>query len=112
MEGKNESIKQILERMEKRIFSQYKKILQTKQDGRKLKSQRLSTSFNRKINEFDWPIGRVSNVHKGRDGYVRTVEIKMPIKAHLLDDKAKPLTQYKYLTRGIQNISLLEAAEE
>ena len=65
-----------------------------------------------KINKFDWPSGRVSNVHKGRDGYVRTVEIKMPIKAHLSDNKAKPLTQYKYLTSGIQNISLLEASEE
>ena len=77
-----------------------------------LKVNDLVQVLTEKVNKFDWPIGRVSNVHKGRDDYVRTVEIRMPIKAHLLDDKAKPLTQYKYLTRGIQNISLLEAAQE
>ena len=77
-----------------------------------LKVNDLVLVLTEKVNKFDWPIGRVSNVHKGRDGNARTVEIQIPTKAYLLDDKAKPLTQYKYLTRGIQNISLFKAAEE
>ena len=38
----------ILDEGKKGIFSQYKKILQTKQHRRKRRSQRLSNSFNRK----------------------------------------------------------------
>ena len=98
--------------MEKRISCHHKKSSKHNKIEENLKVNDLVLVLTEKVNKFDWPIGRVSNVHKGRDGNVRTVEIKMPIKAHLLDDKAKPLTRYKYLTRGIQNISLLEAAEE
>ena len=47
-----------------------------------LKVNDLVLVLTEKVNKFDWSIGRVSNVHKGRDGYVRTVGIKMPIKAH------------------------------
>ena len=49
---------------------------------------------------------------KGRDGNVTTVRIKLLIRAHSFDNKFKPIMQYKYLTRGIQNISALDAADK
>ena len=68
--------------MEKEYLANIRKFSKQNNIEENLKVNDLVLVLTEKINKFDWPIGRVSNVHKGRDGNVRTVEIKMPIKAH------------------------------
>ena len=49
---------------------------------------------------------------KGRDGLVRTVEVKLPHSAADIDRKGHPLKQIKTIRRGIESIILLEASAE
>ena len=49
---------------------------------------------------------------KGRDGLVRTVEVKLPHSAADIDPKGHPLKQIKTIRRGIESIILLEASRE
>ena len=60
-----------------------------------------------KITKRDWPIGAVNKLLYGRDGLVRSVEVRMPLKASDINPDGSYKTQYKLLTRGIEQIILL-----
>ena len=47
-----------------------------------------------------------------RDKNVRTVELRLPPKAHTITDKGKRKAPYIIITRGINQVSLLETVEE
>ena len=46
------------------------------------------------------------------DGKVRSVWLKLPIASDKITKTGKPLTQHKYIRRGIEQVSLLEEAFE
>ena len=48
-----------------------------------------------KTGKYDWPTAVVTDVFKGRDGLVRTVEVKLPHSAADIDRKGHPLKQIK-----------------
>ena len=64
-----------------------------------------------KITKMSWPVGIITDVFMGRDGLVRTVEIKMPLKSSDIDTKGRPKIQYKVLRRGIESVILLESLQ-
>ena len=70
----------------------------------------LATS--EKVGKYDWPTAVVKEVFKGRDGLVRTVELKVKQPANEINNKGQPLKQYKTIRRGIESITLLEASKE
>ena len=57
-----------------------------------------------KITKNDWPIGAINQLLRGRDGLVRSVEIRLPLKSSQIDDEGKHKTQYKVIRRGIESI--------
>ena len=65
-----------------------------------------------KHENFDWPTAAATDVFKGRDVLVRTVEVKLPHSAADIDRKGYPLKQIKTIHRGIESIILLEASAE
>ena len=54
----------------------------------------------------------MKEVFKGRDGLVRTVELKVKQPANEINNKGQPLKQYKTIKRGIESIILLETSKE
>ena len=67
---------------------------------------------NRKTVKYDRPTAVITDVFKGRDGLVRTVEVEMPHSAAYIDRKVHPLIQIKTIHRGTKSIILLEASAE
>ena len=65
-----------------------------------------------RITKLQWPLAVVQEVCMGRDGNVRSVWLRLPIPANKITKEGKYLTQHKYVRRGIEQISLLEAAFE
>ena len=65
-----------------------------------------------KTGKYDWPTAVVTDVFKGRDGLLRTVEVKLPHSAADIDPQGHPLKQIKTIRRGIESIILLEASVE
>ena len=57
-----------------------------------------------KITKNDRPIGAINQLLRGRDGLVRSVEIRLPLKSSQIDDEGKHKTQYKVIRRGIESI--------
>ena len=66
----------------------------------------------RKTGKYDWPTAFVTDVFEGRDGSVRTFEVKLPHSAAEFDRKGHPLKQLKLIRRGIESIILLQASAE
>ncbi len=62
--------------MEKEYLVNIRKFSEQIEIEENLKVDDLVVVLTEKVNKFDWLISRLRNVHKGRDGYVRTVEIK------------------------------------
>ena len=63
--------------------------------------------------KFEWPIAVVHNTFPTqRDKKVRTIEVRLPPKAHTITDKGKRKSPYIILTRGINQVSLLETVDE
>ena len=65
-----------------------------------------------KTTKMSWPVGVIADTFKGRDGLVRTVEIRLPLDACDIDSTGKPKKQYKSIRRGIESIILLEASKQ
>ena len=65
-----------------------------------------------KISKISWPVGVITETFKGRDGLVRTVEIKLPLNACDISSTGRPKKQYKSIRRGIESIILLEASKQ
>ena len=65
-----------------------------------------------KTGKYDWPTAVITDVFKGRDGLVPTVEVKLPHSAADISNKGYPLKQIKTIRRGIESIILLEASTE
>ena len=65
-----------------------------------------------KTGKYDWSEAVITDVFKGRDGLVRTVDVKLPHSAADIDHKVHPLKQTKTIGRGIESIILLEASAE
>ena len=57
-----------------------------------------------KITKRDWPIGAVNQLLRGRDGLVRSIEVRLLLKASQVNDYGTHKTQYKIIRRGIENI--------
>ena len=57
-----------------------------------------------KITKRDWLIGTVNQLLRGRDGLVRSIEVRLPLKASQVNDDGTHKTQYKIIRRGIENI--------
>ena len=57
-----------------------------------------------KITKHDWPIGAINQILLGRDGLVRSVEVRLPLKACDIDDEGKRRKQYKVIKRGIESV--------
>ena len=68
--------------------------------------------LSEKTGKYDWPTAVVTDVFKGIDGLVRTVELKLSHSAADIDRKGHPLKQIKTIRRGIESIILLEASAE
>ena len=58
------------------------------------------------------PTAVLTDVSKGRDGEVRTAEVKLPHSAADIIRKGHPLKQIKTIRRGIESIILLKASTE
>ena len=65
-----------------------------------------------KTGKYDWPTAILTDVFKGMDGLVRTVEVKLPHSAADIDRKGHLLKQIKTIRRGIESTILLEASVE
>ena len=64
-------------------------------------------------NNYEWPTAIVHNTcPTQRDKRVRTIEVRLPPKAHTVTDKGVRNSPYIILTRGIIQVSLLETVEE
>ena len=64
-------------------------------------------------NKFEWPTAIVHNTcPTQRDKKAKTVELRLTPKAHTITDKGKRKSPYIIITRGINQISLLETVEE
>lgn len=57
-----------------------------------------------------WQLARISEVHQGSDGRVRTV--KLVLADACLDDKGRRVNQVKYLERPIQKLVLLMSKDD
>ena len=77
-----------------------------------LKKGDYCLAISEKVGKYDWPTAVVKEVFKGRDGLVRTVELKVKQPANEINNKGQPLKQYKTIRRGIESIILLEASKE
>ena len=90
--------------MEKRISHQFERVSQHNTKEGKFKGERLRVSPHRKITKRDWPIGAINQLLRGRDGLVRSVEVRLPLKASQVDDDGTHKTQYKIIRRGVEHI--------
>ena len=76
----------------------------TTQKRENLKENDCVLVLTEKITKRDWPIGAINQLLRGRDGLVRSVEIRLPLKASQVDDDGKHKTQYKIIRRGVEHI--------
>ena len=76
----------------------------TTQRRENLKENECVLVLTEKITKNDWPIGAINQLLRGRDGLVRSVEIRLPLKSSQIDDEGKHKTQYKVIRRGIESI--------
>ena len=61
----------------------------TTQRRENLKENDYALVLTEKITKRDWPIGAINQLLMGRDGLVRSVEVRLPLKAHQVDDDGK-----------------------
>ena len=64
----------------------------------------LCLILTEKITKRHWPVGAVNKLLYGRDGLVRSVEVRLPLKKEDINADGSHKTQYKLLTRGIEHI--------
>ena len=84
---------------------------------RDLKIGDIVLDLTQRINKRQWPLAYVEGVLKGRsregeEGKVRSVWLRHPVPPDKITKEGKHLTQHKYTKRGIEQVSLLEAACE
>jgi hypothetical protein len=79
---------------------------------RNLKGGDVVLMIKERITKLHWPLAIVQEVCMGRDGNVRSVWLRLPIPANKITKEGKYLTQHKYVRRGIEQHSLLDAAFE
>ena len=76
----------------------------TTQKRENLKENDCVLVLTEKITKRDWPIGAINQLLRGRDGLVRSVEVRLPLKASQVDDDGTHKTQYKLIRRGVEHI--------
>ena len=69
----------------------------TTQRRENLKENECVLVLTEKITKNDWPIGAINQLLRGRDGLVRSVEIRLPLKSSQIDDEGMHKTQYKVI---------------
>ena len=84
---------------------------------RDLKVGDIVLDLTQRINNRQWPLAYVEGVLRGRgkegeEGKVRSIWLRHPVPADKITKEGKHLTQHKYTKRGIEQVSLLEAACE
>ena len=99
-------------RWTKEYLSELRQYHNTNQFTTNLKPGDYCLVLTEKTGKYDWPTAVVTDVCKGRDGSVRTVEVKLPNSVADIDPKGHPLKQIKTIRRGIESIILLEASRE
>ena len=99
-------------RWTKEYLSELRQYHNSNQSTRNLKPGDYCLVISEKTGKYDWPTAVITDVFKGRDGLVRTVEVKLPHAAADIDRKGHPLKQIKTVRRGIESIILLEASTE
>ena len=79
--------------------------------------------LNERKTRDTWPIARVTKVFRSRDGVIRSVELKLPIKvetkkkttkknALLSDHRSLDVeASNRYTTRGVEHIAILESVD-
>ena len=96
----------------KEYLSELRQYHNSNQSTKNLKPGDYCLVISEKTGKYDWPTAVITDVFKGRDGLVRTVEVKLPHSAADISDKGHPLKQIKTIRRGIESIILLEASAE
>ena len=81
-------------------------------EQRNLRKGDIVLLIKERVTKLDWPIAIVDEIQKGRDGKVRSAILRLPIAAAQITDKGKAKTQHKYIRRGVEQLSLLEATIE
>jgi len=81
-------------------------------EQRNLKKGDVVLLLKEKVTKLDWPIGIVHDVQSGRDGKIRSVILRLPIPATKITKEGTTKEQHKYLRRGVEQVSLLEASLE
>ena len=99
-------------RWTKEYLSELRQYHNSNHSTKNLKPGHYCLVISEKVGKYDWPTAVIPDVFKGRDGLVRTVEVKLPHSAADIDRKGHPLKQIKTTSRGIESIILLEASAE
>ena len=74
------------------------------QEKENIKVDSLCLVLTEKFTKRHWPIAAVNKLLYGRDGLVRSVEVRLPLKREDINADGSHKTHYKLLTRGIEHI--------
>ena len=75
-----------------------------------LKTGDVIILLKEKVTKMDWPIGVVHDVQAGRGGQIGS--ICLPIPATKITKQGTTKEHHKYLRRGVDQVTLLEASLE
>ena len=88
----------------KEYLTDLRKYHNTIQKRENIKVDSLCLVLTEKVTRRHWPIAAVNKLLYGRDGLVRSVEVRFPLKREDINENGSHKTQYKLMTRGIEHI--------